>query len=749
MTHYESPDVEVQNLEPTSPLAASGNNEGFGSKPGTYDFLKPFILLLFAGLLTACHPDPATFAGTDGFTASLEAQKPQSRTSLSGASVLWSAGDTIAVYKAAEPAAQGEPFGLNAADDGSAEGRFSSEQHNDWTSSACYALYPARMDGGLTGTTLAVNLPAEQQYRKASFGPQASPAVARGAGDGKLAFSNLCGLLAVSVTAVEPIAEVRVTTLGAEALWGPGTVDMTYGDKPVLVMAAPADDAQKTLTLKVDENPVAGQIVTVGSTVNVTDGTFTGTPQDPWVFYFVVPSGSLAQGFLVSIVTADGKYMQQYAVASSANLIERSCCTEMPDVAFNNQAEVEIRTDVPNKAFYKDFLNEDGVGLSDYKTLTVTNRLSLSTETVYTRTNDAANQAAQNSFLIGNENDENGILLYPDGEPRYRMMYVNGGQSYTHGPSLMAEGRENFRKFVYGGGSYLASCAGSYVGSRGIIEAGTTTSNPAMMAYNGYIGLWPGLVDNTGLTNAYPDYVIPESSPLLHYDNFGGDFRVDSIKQWNGPYFSEYASVPGTEVLAYFDYPAYRCHNHPSIISYKPSPFCGRITLIGGHPEQYADGLEGADLMDALVKYALDHVGIAKIKGILRNGELRSMTKPTSANDPAHAKVGDRQCHHFAFGLPAGARNIRIRLEVLEDFNVSLRLAQGTFAFAEDAQYRVENGNLVKELSFDTLASGTWYIGVQCEDTVTNDASSTYGISYSGKIAALNGAPYTIQVTWE
>ena len=442
------------------------------------------------------------------------------------------------------------------------------------------------------------------------------------------------------------------------------------------------------------------------------------------------------------------EYMQQYAVAAAANLIQRSRCTEMPGVAFNNQAEVEIRTDVPNKAFYKDFLNEDGVGLSDYKTLTVTTRLNLSTETVYTRTNDAANQAAQNRLLIGDENDENGILLYPDGEPRYRMMYVNGGQSYTHGPSLMAAGRENFRKFVYGGGCYLASCAGSYVGSLGILEAGTTTSNPAMMAYNGYIGLWPGLVDNTGLTNAYPDYIIPEDSPLLQYDDFGGDFRVDSIKQWNGPYFSGYASVPGTEVLARFDYPAYRCHGHPSIISYKPSPFCGRITLIGGHPEQYSD-YEGAKLMDALTRYSLDSPGIAKIKGILRNGELREMTRPTSANDPAHAKVGDRQCHHFAFGLPAGARNIRIRLEVLDDFNVSLRMARGTFAFAEDAQYSVENSDRVKEMTFDTLEAGTWYIGVQCEDTVTNDPSSTYGISYSGKIAALNGAPYTVKVTWE
>ena len=201
-------------------------------------------------------------------------------------------------------------------------------------------------------------------------------------------------------------------------------------------------------------------------------------------------------------------------------------------------------------------------------------------------------------------------------------------------------------------------------------------------------------------------------------------------------------------MLARFDYPAYRCHGHPSIISYKPTPFCGRITLIGGHPEQYS-AYEGAKLMDALTRYSLDSPGIAKVKGILRNGELREMTKSTSANDPAHAKVGDLQCHHFAFGLPAGARNIRVRLEVLDDFNVSLRMAKGTFAFTEDAQYRVENGDRVKELTFDTLEAGTWYIGVQCEDTVTNDPSSTYGISYSGKIAALNGAPYTIKVTWE
>ena len=270
-------------------------------------------------MTVGCKPDPQLNGAESGFTASLEPQQPQSRTSLNGYQVLWSAGDTIAVYKTSDPGAKGEPFGLNAADDGCPEGRFASETHNDYTASPCYALYPSVADGGLAGSTLTVNLPGEQQYRKNSFGPRANLAVARGAGDGKLSFNNLCGLLAVSVTAAEAITEVRLTTLGEEALWGTGTVDMTYADKPALVMAAPADGAQKTLTMKVDENLAQGQVLTPGSTVDITGGTFTGTGETSWLFCFVVPTGTLAQGFLVTILTSDGKYMQQYAVAAAAN----------------------------------------------------------------------------------------------------------------------------------------------------------------------------------------------------------------------------------------------------------------------------------------------------------------------------------------------------------------------------------------------------------------------------------------------
>ena len=93
-------------------------------------------------------------------------------------------------------------------------------------------------------------------------------------------------------------------------------------------------------------------------------------------------------------------------------------------------------------------------------------------------------------------------------------------------------------------------------------------------------------------------------------------------------------------------------------------------------------------------------------------------------------------------------------MESLENFNISLHLAEGTFAFKEDAQYKVENTDKVKELKFDTLPSGTWYVGVQCEDTPTctlgDYGGGKYsGYQYSGNVVVLNGAPYTISVTWE
>lgn len=677
-----------------------------------------------------------------GFMASQEMQVSESRTMLDNSSVLWSSDDTITVFKVSLIGGDyaGCKIGINPADGGKPAGQFYDEACEDYYTSECYAVYPSAACLGVEGTTLKLNLPAVQDGLVGTFGENASPAVAVSS-TGTLNFRNLCGLLAVTVKNAANLSEIDITTMGNEALWGEGTVDMSYSSTPELKMAAPSSEDQKTIKLRIADSEKDGRFVSSGASVTSVDGQIAGDAAAAGdTYYIVVPAGALAGGFRLTVKCADGSYMVKQCTSATGAVIERSKCSDLSrPVEYQDESDVDIRTDVINKAFYKDLLMDTGIGLSDYKTMPVTDYLNLSTETLYAPSNNSTNQTAQNKLIIGDDSDENGILLYPDGEPRYKMIYVNGGIATTHGRSLMAKGRENFRTFFNNGGSYVGSCAGAFVASYGVIDT--------YIAHNGYLGLWPGYANNTSIYDIYPDYIIPDDCPLLQYYDFGGDNRVAGVKHWNGPYFEHYDMVPGTEVLAINDYPAYRYHMLPSVIAYKPSIYSGRVIPSGGHPEQEKTG-EKLDFMAALVRYAIDGGGIAKVKGVLHNGQVRRMTKSTSDNDPEFTKVGDKQCHHFAVAIPDGARNIKVRLEALDDFNLSLRMANGTFAFKEDAQYAVENTNLVKELSFATLEKGTWYIGVQCEDTV-NQSFGTYGITYSGKKAVLNGAPYTISITWE
>ena len=692
--------------------------------------------LIFCG---SCTEDVQHFGKDSGFVASLEKQTSNTKTTLDNGSVLWSEGDAIRVFSVPLMTSgyAGVEICVNPADKGSTSGRFYDPACEDYCSSTCYAVYPSAMCTGFEGSSLKVNLPAVQYYRENSFDAGANPSVAVSSGN-ELSFLNLCGLLAVSFNDAPTITEITLTTLGEEALWGEGKVDMTFTDKPALVIPAATSEEQKTITLKIDNPNVDGMFLSSGAEVTVQSGVISGDAAPATVYYIVVPAGALEKGFALTAKCADGSFMKKVAPAS-VNTILRSTCIAMPALAFEDNTDVEIRTDVPNKAFYKDLLMDTGIGMSDYKTMPVTDYLNLSTETFYATGNNATNQAAQNKVFCGNPDDLNGILLYPDGEPRYKMIYVNGGIATTHGRSWMVQGRENIRTFFFNGGSYVGSCAGAFVSTYGVIDS--------YIAHNGYMGLWPGYANNTSIYDIYPDYILPEDSPLLKYYDFGGDHRVAGVKHWNGPYFEHWDMVPGTEVLCINDYPAYRYHMLPSVIAYKPSIYSGRVIPSGGHPEQEKTG-EKRDLMAAYCLYAMDGVGIAKVKGILRNGEVRSMTKSTSDEDPAYTKIGDKQCHHFVFAVPDGAKNIKVRLEALDSFNLSLRLAKGTFAFKEDAQYKVENTDLVKELTFPSLEKGTWYIGVQCEDTV-NNSFGTYGITYSGKTAVLNGVPYKISVSWE
>ena len=128
-----------------------------------------------------------------------------------------------------------------------------------------------------------------------------------------------------------------------------------------------------------------------------------------------------------------------------------------------------LKENVLNRSYYKDVFLDAGVGLSSRKSLAAASYLGLSLEGICLSRSDATQEEIelQNEILGGNEEDVNGRLLYPDGQPRYRLLFVNGGSSKTHGKSLDEQSLENMRQFVQNGGSYVGTCAGAFFASNG------------------------------------------------------------------------------------------------------------------------------------------------------------------------------------------------------------------------------------------------------------------------------------------
>ena len=151
----------------------------------------------------------------------------------------------------------------------------------------------------------------------------------------------------------------------------------------------------------------------------------------------------------------------------------------------------------------------------------------------------------------------------------------------------------------------------------------------------------------------------------------------------------------------------------------------------------------------AMLFYGFEGRGIARAKGILSNGEVYVADKDSRDNDPAHAKIGDGQCHHYLTAIPKTAKIIRFRLEYSGDYDIRLLVKKDSFAFEDVADYKDVSSSGVKEIKFDTLPSGTWYIGVY-NTSRPEVYSNKYGLcNYRGKTELLNGIAYSVSVTWE
>lgn len=406
-------------------------------------------------------------------------------------------------------------------------------------------------------------------------------------------------------------------------------------------------------------------------------------------------------------------------------------------VLVSSAAPVQVKKDVPNRGYYKDVFFDCGIGLTSRDTLPAVKLLGLSNERVaYNNMDDAP---LQNGCIAGDSTDWNGHLLYPDGQPRFRMIFIDGGSSTTHGSSLGEAGRRRIREFYNAGGSYVGTCAGAIIASQG---HETTTYVPT------YLGIWPGTFVHTNKGNSSSGMFIDPKSPLLKYYKFGGDNYIDSVRHNMGNYPADLPQ--GAQVLARYDFPdAGKAHKQPSVVAYRKNAESGRMVLCGSHPEEVVAG-ERRELTAAMISYALEGTMMTKLKGFLNNGEVRHMDRQTYERNPDFTRIGDLQCHHFAIDLPQGARDVKIELVGASGSHLSLALCKDTYAYEDCAEFISVQPSDSQTIVMPKPRTGLWYVCVKCHDTVTA-TNTAVGHIYSKTAIEdlLNGIPYTIKATWK
>ena len=394
-----------------------------------------------------------------------------------------------------------------------------------------------------------------------------------------------------------------------------------------------------------------------------------------------------------------------------------------------------LRSDVPNESYYKDIFLDAGYALTDRIYLPAAAYLGLSME--YFSSSLVADTVLQNQIIGGDSQDINGRLLYPDGQPRYKMLFVVGGDSKTHAKSLREQTRERMKDYYYGGGSYVGTCAGA-----AFISSGFDGHDN----YPYYLHIWPTPIIYSNLKNTTVNIGLKSDSPLLHYYQFGGDDLVKEVRHNKGNYVDH---LPvGAEVLAWnVTSSDNSLYNKPAIWAYKQARNSGRLVVTGSHPEGYTGG-ERRDLMAAMIRYAIDGRGVSPIKGVLKNGEVREMSRTTEDNDPDYTKIGDLQYHHFVVYIPQGAVNIDFQVSSSADCDMQLLLSRHTIPYSDRAEYSTVGLGASQTLHFSKLEQGLWYVSVRCNTTVT-ETTEEWGQVYSGRTDVLNGVPYTVSVKWD
>ena len=656
----------------------------------------------------------------------IEPSIPETKTELisDSTTVVWQSDDRISFFSASGDI---RTFYLTTGN-GTTSATFSGEEMG---TGPYYAFYPAAEGVRIDNESLYFHLSETQEYVHNSFGVGASPMVTSKLDDlsQPLQFRNLSGLLCLRLSAKPSfrVSKLVIKDLAGNMLWGDCLLHLD-GTQGTSAQTMEITNGSDEITLQMSPPRLLPESA-------------------PMKIYIAIPPGALKSGFTATVYDEYGEVITILKTVNTSAVIERS--------KISNMTRLSIRTepsDSRKRGYYKDLFMDSGISLVNRSYLQSAEDINWDyeyqapQERYSTTDND---RILQRAFFEYAEDDENGYLLYPDRQPRYRCIYVNGGSSVAHGKSLGANGRKSVYDFVYNGGSYVGTCAGAFLASKGY----DTTTN-----CKDYFQIFPGHMYHTIIKHDRPDMLLQENSPLLAYGDFGD--RVHSVMHSNGGYLSEEAArfPEGTEILLrYGVWPSGTPSDEGKVgcWAYKPNEKAGRIVCIGSHPE-YGTGDKRNDfrLFAALLQYAADGHGDIPIKATLLKGEAYACTALSSANTPAHARIGDKQYHHFKLEIPEGAEYVTLTLEsefVDDDLYLSLR--KDDYAWFSEADYTKTSDGSNKVLKIRSLEAGTYYVSVYAPNTVVAELTSydTSGLyyKYSGKTHLLNGIPYTLTADWK